>query len=83
MSDSSPAPSPETAPATGPVAGFGWLLLVVLLTTPLQSAAEEYLFRGYLSQAVAGWVGRPRAGAVVAAVLTAALWKLSSRSTSP
>jgi uncharacterized protein len=59
---------------TGPVAGYGWLLLVVLLTTPLQSAAEEYLFRGYLSQAVAAWVGRPRVGAVVAAVLTAALF---------
>ncbi len=60
--------------ATGPVPGYGWLLLVVLLTTPLQSAAEEYVFRGYLSQAVAAWVGRPRAGAVVAAVLTAALF---------
>ena len=59
---------------TGPVADFGWLLLVVLLTTPLQSAAEEYLFRGYLSQTIAGWVGRPRAGAVVAAVLTATLF---------
>jgi uncharacterized protein len=59
---------------TGPVDGFGWLLVVVLLTTPLQSAAEEYVFRGYLSQAIAGWVGRPRAGAVAAAVLTAALF---------
>ena len=59
---------------TGPVAGFGWLLLVVLLTTPLQSAAEEYVFRGYLSQAIAGWVGRSQAGAVVAGVLTAALF---------
>jgi hypothetical protein len=59
---------------TGPVPGFGWLLLVVLLTTPLQSAAEEYLFRGYLSQTIAGWVRAPRAGAVVAAVLTAALF---------
>ena len=34
--------------------------VVVLLTTPLQSAAEEYLFRGYLSQAIAGWIRRPR-----------------------
>jgi membrane protease YdiL (CAAX protease family) len=59
---------------TGPTDSFGWLLLVVLLTTPLQAAAEEYVFRGYLAQAVAGWVGRPRAGAVVAAVLTAALF---------
>jgi uncharacterized protein len=62
---------------TGPIASFGWLLVVVLLTTPLQSAAEEYLFRGYLSQAIAGWIGRPRAGAVVAAVVTAALFSVA------
>jgi membrane protease YdiL (CAAX protease family) len=59
---------------TGPVPGLGWLLLVVFLTTPLQSAAEEYLFRGYLSQTIAGWIRAPRAGAVVAAVVTAALF---------
>ncbi len=62
---------------TGPVPDLGWLLLVVVLTTPLQSAAEEYLFRGYLSQAIAGWIGRPLAGAVVAGVLTAALFSLA------
>jgi membrane protease YdiL (CAAX protease family) len=59
---------------TGPAASFGWLLLVVGLTTPLQSAAEEYFFRGYLSQCIAGWVRSPRAGAVVAGVLSAALF---------
>ncbi|TQN41797.1 hypothetical protein FHU33_1178 [Blastococcus colisei] len=59
---------------TGPVPSFGWLLVVVLLTTPLQSAAEEYVFRGYLSQAVAGWIRAPQVGAVVAALLTAALF---------
>jgi membrane protease YdiL (CAAX protease family) len=59
---------------SGPVSSFGWLLVVVILTTPLQSAAEEYVFRGYLSQMVAGWIGRPRAGAVVAAVVTAAVF---------
>ena len=58
----------------GPVDSFGLLVVVVLLTTPLQSAAEEYLFRGYLSQAVAGWVRNERAGAISAAVLTAALF---------
>ena len=45
-----------------PVAGLGWFLAVVLLTTPLQSAAEEYVFRGYLSQALAGWIGCPGRG---------------------
>ena len=59
---------------TGPVASFGWLLVVVFLTTPLQSAAEEYVFRGYLSQCIAAWVRSPVAGAVVAAVVTAALF---------
>jgi membrane protease YdiL (CAAX protease family) len=59
---------------TGPVASFGWLLLVVLLTTPLQSAAEEYLFRGYLSQSIAAWVRHRVAGAVTAGVVTAALF---------
>jgi membrane protease YdiL (CAAX protease family) len=56
------------------VSAFGWLLVVVLLTTPLQSAAEEYVFRGYLSQVIAGWVRAPQAGALIAAVLTAALF---------
>jgi membrane protease YdiL (CAAX protease family) len=59
---------------TGPVPALGWLLLVVFLTTPLQSAAEEYLFRGYLSQSIAGWFRAPRTGAIVAAVVTAALF---------
>jgi uncharacterized protein len=59
---------------TGPVASFGWLLLVVFVTTPLQAAAEEYVFRGYLSQSIAAWVPRPVVGAVVAGVVTAALF---------
>jgi membrane protease YdiL (CAAX protease family) len=61
----------------GPVPGWGWLLAVVLLTTPLQSAAEEYLFRGYLSQAIAGWVRSPSVGAVLAALVTGTLFSLA------
>jgi hypothetical protein len=59
---------------TGPVSSFPWMLLVVLATTPLQAAAEEYVFRGYLSQTIAGWIGRPRVGAAVAGVVSAALF---------
>jgi membrane protease YdiL (CAAX protease family) len=66
---------PETV--TGPVPELGWLLLVVFLTTPLQSAAEEYLFRGYLSQTIAGWFRTERAGAVTAAVVTAAAFSMA------
>jgi membrane protease YdiL (CAAX protease family) len=62
---------------SGPTADFGWLVVVVVLTTPVQSAAEEYVFRGYLSQAVAGWFRAERAGAVVAALVTATLFSLA------
>ena len=67
----------DGAEVDGPVRSFALLVLLVLLTTPLQSAAEEYLFRGYLSQAIAGWIGRDRAGALVAGGLTAALFSLA------
>jgi membrane protease YdiL (CAAX protease family) len=67
----------DGAEATGPVRSFALLVVLVLLTTPLQSAAEEYVFRGYVSQAIAAWIGRERAGALVAGVLTAALFSLA------
>lgn len=44
------------------------LVVIVLLTTPLQAAGEEYMFRGVLTQAIGSWFGRP-----LAAVLTSAL----------
>ncbi|MDT0277259.1 CPBP family intramembrane glutamic endopeptidase [Blastococcus goldschmidtiae] len=58
----------------GPVPELPWVLVVGLLTAPLRAAGEELLFRGYLSQAVAGWIGRPRVGAAVAALVSAVLW---------
>ncbi len=47
-------------------------LIIIVLTTPLQAAAEEYLFRGYLTQAFGGWFGS-RAVAVVGPALLFAL----------
>ncbi|MBA3021130.1 CPBP family intramembrane glutamic endopeptidase [Propionicimonas sp.] len=35
-----------------PEADWGWFLLVIVLVTPLQAAGEEYVFRGYLMQAI-------------------------------
>jgi membrane protease YdiL (CAAX protease family) len=40
--------------------------LIVLLTTPLQAAGEEYVFRGYLMQAIGSFWSRPSAPAWVA-----------------
>jgi len=59
---------------SGPSASFPWMLVVVLTTTPLQAAAEEYVFRGYLSQTIAAWIGRAGVGAAVAGVVSAALF---------
>ena len=43
-----------------------WLTfaIVILLTTPLQSAAEEYAFRGYAFQALGAWFRTPWIGAI-------------------
>ncbi len=46
-------------------------LLVVVLLTPFQAAAEEYLFRGYLLQAVGGLVNARAFSVVGSAVLFA------------
>ena len=47
-------------------------LVVIILTSPLQAAAEEYLFRGYLLQALGSLVTTPWFGVLVSAALFAA-----------
>ncbi|MGZ4616497.1 MAG: CPBP family intramembrane glutamic endopeptidase [Actinomycetes bacterium] len=59
------------------------LLAVILLTTPLQAAAEEYGFRGYLTQVLGSWFSRPVAGALVAAAVSAALFALAHGASDP
>lgn len=39
--------------------GLWTMVLLVLLLIPLQAAAEEYVFRGYLMQLVGGWLRNP------------------------
>jgi membrane protease YdiL (CAAX protease family) len=53
------------------------LLLIVLLTTPLQAAGEEYLCRGWLTQAIGSVVPRAVVGAVLAAVVSAGVFALA------
>jgi membrane protease YdiL (CAAX protease family) len=61
-------------PAAGTLIG---LLAVILLTTPLQAAAEEVGFRGYVTQAVASWSARPVVGALVAGGVSGLLFALA------
>lgn len=50
--DASSAPPPDSA--LWPVS-----LIVLLLFVPVQAAAEEYVFRGYLMQAIGRWLRHP------------------------
>ncbi|MFP5346213.1 MAG: CPBP family intramembrane glutamic endopeptidase [Actinomycetes bacterium] len=50
------------------------LLAIVLLTTPLQAAGEEYFFRGWLTQTVGCLFARPVAAALVAGAVSATLF---------
>ena len=36
-----------------------WLIIFAIVLTPLQATAEEFVFRGYLGQAVGGWLKHP------------------------
>ena len=66
----------EAVPTPGEVGGLSfaqWLpfALVILLTTPLQAAGEEYGFRGYGMQALGAWVRSPWFAIAVTSVLFA------------
>ncbi len=63
-----------TAPSTGALLAT---LLVILLTTPLQSMAEEVGFRGYLTQAVASWGRRPAPATAAGVAVSATLFALA------
>lgn len=54
-----------------PQEGAVWFLLVVLITSPLQAAAEEFFFRGYLMQAFGSMVRTPWFGIVMSALVFA------------
>ena len=51
-------------------------LLVIALLTPLQAAGEEYLFRGYLTQAFGSLVARRRVAQTLAVVGPAVIFAL-------
>jgi membrane protease YdiL (CAAX protease family) len=56
-----------------PQSGFWAFLVVIVLTSPLQAAAEEIFFRGYLLQAFGSMVSHAWFGVVLSSVLFALL----------
>lgn len=53
--------------------GFWWFLVVIVLSSPIQAAAEEVLFRGYLLQALGSLISAPWFGVVVSSFVFAFL----------
>jgi membrane protease YdiL (CAAX protease family) len=60
-----------------PEPSWGWLLLVVAITTPLQAAGEEYLFRGWMQQTIGSVAARPLLGAVIGGTVSTTLFALA------
>ncbi|WP_434743335.1 lysostaphin resistance A-like protein [Micromonospora sp. SH-82] len=63
---------------TEPAAWVGWpafgvALSMIVLLVPFQAAAEEYVFRGWLPQAVGAYLANPWPGIVLSALLFSAL----------
>ena len=56
-----------------PQSGFWAFLVVIVLTSPLQAAAEEIFFRGYLLQAFGSLVSQAWFGVVLSSVMFALL----------
>lgn len=49
-------------------------LAVIVLTTPLQAAAEEYMFRGVVQRAAGSWLRSPRWALIVGTVVSASIF---------
>ncbi|WP_080754857.1 CPBP family intramembrane glutamic endopeptidase [Clavibacter michiganensis] len=61
----------------------GLYLAIVLLTTPLQSAGEEYGFRGLVQRSAGSWFRSTRVALVVGAILSSSLFALAHLAEDP
>lgn len=66
------AVDPSMVQSIGLSAGVILLIAITLLTTPLQAAAEEVMFRGAIMPAIGSWI-RPAKAAVVVALIGSSL----------
>lgn len=67
----------------GPAPQWLALLIIVLLTTPLQAAGEEYLFRGFLGRVVGSWFGSAKVAVVVGTVVSSVLFMIAHGAADP
>jgi membrane protease YdiL (CAAX protease family) len=60
-----------------PEPDWGWLVVITVLTTPLQAAGEEYLFRGWIPQLIGSAIPGARAGALIGGGVSSTLFALA------
>jgi uncharacterized protein len=60
-----------------PERDWGWLILITLVTTPLQAAGEEYVFRGWIPQLVGSAIPGARVGALLGGGVSSTLFVLA------
>ncbi|NNG20387.1 CPBP family intramembrane metalloprotease [Naumannella sp. ID2617S] len=65
----------------GPSARWQLYLAIILITTPLQCAGEEYGFRGLVNRGVAGFFRSDKAGLVAGTLVSSALFAFAHGST--
>ena len=70
-------------PQSGRPEQWGVLLVMAVLLTPGQAAAEEYVFRGWVMQNVGAYVARPLVALVVSTVIGAAAFAAAHGSPDP
>lgn len=60
-----------------PAPNLVFVLVLVWVLTPLQSAAEELVFRGFILQSIGTWIRRPLPSLVVGTAISAFLFALA------
>lgn len=61
-----------------PQPGFWTFMIIIVITSPLQAAGEEYLFRGYLLQSLGSVVRNPWFGVLASSLVFAAFHGLQN-----
>lgn len=75
-------PKPFVGPS-GTGGQIAFLVIVVALATPLQTAGEEYMFRGLPLQTIPTWFKRREVGLAVATLVSAVIFSLMHMSLDP
>jgi len=74
---------PPAGGAGGITASAIALTIIVLLTTPLQAAGEEYGFRGLVARSVGSWFARPAVALVAGTIVSSVFFSIAHFAADP